>query len=47
MMACFTVDVDDVEMPDIEVNELLNLNPLAHSDSFGIDIYEEALALIN
>ena len=40
------VDVDDVELPDVELDVLSHINPLGHSDSFGIDLYEEALALI-
>ena len=41
------VDVDDVHLPDINLDVISHINPLAHSDSFGIDIYEQALALIN
>ena len=41
------VDVDDVHLPDINLDIISHINPLAHSDSFGIDIYEQALVLIN
>ena len=43
-----TVDVDDVDLPDVDLDVITShINPLAHSDSFGIDIYEKALTLIN
>jgi hypothetical protein len=41
------VDVDNVDLPDIDLAVISHINPLAHSDSFGIDIYEQALASIN
>ena len=41
------VDVDDVHLPDINLDIISHINPLAHSDSSGIDIYEQALVLIN
>jgi hypothetical protein len=41
------VDVDDIELLDVELDVLSHINPLAHSESFGVDIYEEALALIS
>ena len=42
-----TVEVDDIDLPDLEVDELTcQINPLAYSDSFGIDIYEQALSLV-
>ena len=41
------VDVNDIAVPDIEVDHITqNINPLAFSDSFGIDIYEQALNMM-
>ena len=43
------VNVDDIllDLPDVELYDIThNINPLAYSDSFGIDIYEQALNLI-
>ena len=44
-----TVEVDDVDMniQDHILDQLrYNINPLSNSDSFGIDLYENALSLL-
>ena len=45
-----TVEVDDVNvnLPDTTIDQLIhNIDPLAYSDSFGIDIYLQALSLVS
>ena len=41
------VDVDNVELPNIDLDVVSHIDSVSYYDSFCIDIYEQALALIN
>lgn len=41
------VDVDSVKLPNIDLDVVSHIDSVSYYDSFCIDIYEQALALIN